>query len=440
MSHSLNSLAGHWQMHRPALESFIARINSTKLADIPRGEARPGDKPYSVENGVAEIEIVGVITDYPTDDWLDDFFGLCPAKSIIEKLEKAEADPAVTSICLYVDSPGGLATAGGMLAQAVAGCSKDIEARCGGLVASAAYRAVSQADAIVANRDSQIGAIGTYTVLADTSKMQDDIGYQLILVSSGGLKGAGADGRITAELKADVQREIAELNDLFVADVAKGRGLKQTRARELADGRVHIASSAKSLGLVDTIESVIKENKNMNPNQFAAFAAENPEDQTVKNLIAQGHKAGKADGATEGANQERQRVLALFSAFPGRADFIKSQIEKGADAQAAKADYADVLIEENKALSAKLAEKPAAPATPALPTAPHASAGHSGAIPLAPATVTAEQTAKPDGTDPKALAAWEWDNNAEACQSKFSSRDRYVSVRNAELTGRLRTK
>lgn len=433
MSHSFNNLAGHWQMHRPALESFIARINSTKLADMPRDGERPGDKPYKVEGGVAQIEVVGIITDYPSDPWFDDFFGLCPARCVIEKLEKAEADPEVQSISIYIDSPGGLATAGGMLAQAVAGCRKDVEVRCGGLVASAAYRMATQADAIIANRDSQIGAIGTYTVLADTSKMQDDMGYQLILVSSGGVKGAGADGRVTPELKEDVKREIAELNDLFVADFAKGRGLKQTRARELADGRVHIASSAKSLGLIDSIESVIKENKNMNPNQFAAFAAENPDDQTVKDLVAKGHKAGKAEGSAEGAQQERQRVLALFAAFPGRTDFIKTQIEKGADAQSAKADYADVLIEENKALAAKLAEKPEAQAAPA---APHASAGHAGAVPLAPPTVPAEQVAKPDGSDPKALAGWEWDNQKP---QGFSSKDRYVAVRVAELKGQLRT-
>jgi len=408
MSHSVKTFSGHWQMHRPSLEAFVARVNSTKLADIPRDGERPGDKPYEVDNGVAKIEVVGIITDYPSDPWFDEYFGLCPAMCVIENLEKAEADPEVVSLCIYIDSPGGLATAGGMLAQAVAGCKKDVEVRCGGLVASAAYRMATQADAIIANRDSQIGSIGTYTVLADTSKMQDEMGYQLILVSSGGLKGAGADGRVTPELKADVKREIAELNDLFIADFAKGRGLKQTRARELADGRVHIASSAKSLGLIDSIESVIKENKNMNTNQFAAFAAENPEDQTVKDLVAKGHKAGNA----EGVQQERQRVLALFAAFPGRNDFIKAQIEKGTDSQAAKADYADVLLQENEQLRA--AAK--APATPAAPAAPVASAGHPGAIPVSPATIESadvDNSKELVGKSPKEQAAWLWSNKPD---------------------------
>lgn len=429
MSNPFLKLQGHWQMHRPALEGLIARLNSTKLSDIPRSEPKPGDKPYKVENGVAQIEVVGTITDYPS--FFDEWCGFTAVAPIIDALQRANRDPAVTSIELYIDSPGGLATAGGMLAQAVAGCQKDVDARCGGLVASAAYRAASQADSIIANRDSQIGCIGTYTVLTDTTKMQDEIGINLVLVSSGGLKGAGADGRVTPELTDDVQREVMELNDLFVQDVAKGRGLKQTRAQELADGRVHIASSAKALGLVDSVESVIKENKNMNPQQFKAFAAENPEDETVKNLIAQGHKAGKADGSTEGASQERQRVLALFEAFPGRLDFIKSQISKGTDTQSAKADFADVLLEENKVLAAKVATPAPAPAAPAQQQG-------QGAIPLAPATVPAEQAAKPDGKDPKALAEWEWNNNAEECQSKFSTKDRYVSIRKAELTGKFR--
>ena len=100
MSHSVKTFSGHWQMHRPSLEAFVARVNSTKLADIPRDGERPGDKPYEVDNGVAKIEVVGIITDYPSDPWFDEYFGLCPAMCVIENLEKAEADPEVVSLCI----------------------------------------------------------------------------------------------------------------------------------------------------------------------------------------------------------------------------------------------------------------------------------------------------------------------------------------------------
>jgi signal peptide peptidase SppA len=424
---ALPKLTGHWQMHRPALESLIHRVNATDFSSLRAEPAKPGEKPYEVENGVARVSLVGVMTDYPTI--LDSWCQFAPASVVMDALARACRDPLVTSIEMFIDSPGGLAVAGGMLAQAVAACTKDVTVKCGGIVASAAYRAASQADVIIANRDSQVGSIGTYTVLSDTTKLQDEIGIRLILVSSGGLKGAGADGNITPEFQDDMQREVIELNDLFVADVATGRGLKQDRARELADGRVHIASRARSLGLVDEVETVTKENRNMNAQQFTAFADANAEAPEVKNLIAKGHKLGKAEGLNDGVQQERQRVLALFTAFPGRHDFVKAQVEKGADAQAAKADFADVVLAENETLKTQLAAKPTPTPSPAPAPAPVGQ----GAIPIAP---PAPDSPKPDGSDPKAVAEHEWDTLKP---TGFSSKERYVAVRVAELSGKFRS-
>jgi len=427
---AINSFARKWQMQQPALQELVNRINSTDFSALVSSPLKPGepeDFGYEIKNGVARINIVGVITD--TETVFDDWFGFCPAETTIAAINKADADPQVNSIELYIDSPGGFAQAGGMVAQVVATCKKDITARGGGLVASAAYRIASQCDSISAYRDSMIGCIGTYTVLCDTTGMQDQVGMRLILVSSGGVKGAGADGNVTSEYAADVDREVQELNDLFVTDVAKGRGLKQPRARELADGRAHIASSAKSLGLIDSIEVFkTKENKTMNEQQFSAFAESNPDSPVVKDIHAKGHKAGKADGATESQTQERQRVLALFTAFPGRNGFVKSQVEKGATVESAKADFADVLSAENADLKIQLAAKPAQV---------QVDAGGSPAIPLAVAATPAAAVAKPEG-DAKATAAWEWDNEADK-RGSFTSKAQYVAIRHRELTGQVRT-
>ena len=94
--------------------------------------------------------------------------------------------------------------------------------------------------------------------------------------------------------------------------------------------------------------------------------------------------------------------------------------------QAAKADLADILIAElaeEKTKAANVVPSVKVDATPG-----------TGAVPLAkPAEPTAE---KPDDSDPKALAEWEWNNNDP---KGFSTKDRYVAIRVAEIKGQLRT-
>jgi hypothetical protein len=89
----------------------------------------------------------------------------------------------------------------------------------------------------------------------------------------------------------------------------------------------------------------------MNADQFKAFAAENPEDQTVKDIHAKGFKAGAAQGLADA----RAKFTELQSAFPGRADFVIAQFSKGNDVLTAKGELADVLAGELKAKNEALA-------------------------------------------------------------------------------------
>jgi ClpP class serine protease len=59
---------------------------------------------------------------------------------------------------------------------------------------------------LVANVTAMIGSIGTYTILEDDTGYQDQWGFKYKVVSTGTYKGLGADGKVTDELVADVQR------------------------------------------------------------------------------------------------------------------------------------------------------------------------------------------------------------------------------------------
>jgi signal peptide peptidase SppA len=440
--HSFRRMAGHWQMHHPQLAELVGKMNAANLSAVqpPERKARP---LYSTDSkGVATIPIVGVMTDYP--DLFDDFLGCCPASTTVNAIETAEQDAAVKVVDFYIDSPGGLASAGGTVAQAIAGMKKATVARVGGMAASAAYRAASQADKIVAARDAQVGSIGTYTVLADTTGLQENIGVRLTLVASGPYKGLGADGKVSAALTEDTQREITEINDLFVADVKNGRGLSITHARELADGRVWIASAAKSLGLIDTVESSFKENNSMNAEQFKAYAAENPDSAEVKALFVQGHKAGVAEATTEA----RKELKAMLDACPSRQQLAVESFLAGRDIETTKAmaSAADAAAEAKDVEIAKLKAELAKA---------NFNVGSQGAVGTGGATAAAADNAnkggdgagKPelvedDGGNPtlesaKAVAGWEWDNNQQT-PAGMASKEKYVNFRCRVLTGQIR--
>ena len=120
------------------------------------------------------------------------------------------------------------------------------------------YWLASQAHEITAEPTAEVGCIGTMAVLHDLSQMAAQDGIKVHVVTSKGAthKGVGVPGtEITEEQLQDVQERVDAVNDFFVSSIARGRGIAKRDAQSLADGRVHIAATAKSLGLVDRVMS-----------------------------------------------------------------------------------------------------------------------------------------------------------------------------------------
>ncbi len=260
-------LAAHvWACDAVRLESWAHGQESH--AEIAAAGVSPMDRASSVLNGenplvptvvgtVATLDIVGVLLhngpwwaklDGDSTDYLD----------IRSALDDLANDPRITDVVLSIDSPGGSAVG---LVDTVAAINrvratgKTVTARVSGMAASAAYFLASAADRIIAEPDAMIGAIGTYSVLADTSAMMEQIGVKLITVSSGGVKGAGADGRVTEALQAETQKIVDALASKFRAQVATGRGLSADQIATLATGEIWLADTAVVLGLVDAVSS-----------------------------------------------------------------------------------------------------------------------------------------------------------------------------------------
>jgi signal peptide peptidase SppA len=220
--------------------------------------AEVGDSPgYDKVGSVAVVGLSGPMTKKPTSvNWL---FGGTSTVELRSALRAAVGDDEVEQILLVIDSPGGQAQGTSDLVDEIRGAAlrKPVTGYVDGLAASAAYWAACGCDAIYGSRTSEVGCIGTFMTVTDSSKAYANRGLDVHVIRAGKFKGMGTPGTpVTAEQLDVLQQEVDAINNHFVADVAVGRGLDLDAAMELADGRVYIAQAAVDAGLLDGICSL----------------------------------------------------------------------------------------------------------------------------------------------------------------------------------------
>jgi protease-4 len=175
-----------------------------------------------------------------------------------EELEKAEEDARVRAVVLRINSPGGTVTASDILYHEimrfkerrkipVVACILDVGA-------SGGYYVALAADRIVVHPTTVTGSIGVLMLTVNASGLLEKIGVSASYVTSGEFKDMGSPFRsLRPEERAIFQGLIDQLYGRFVQLVARSRKLDEARVRAIADGRVHTATEAVGLGLVDRI-------------------------------------------------------------------------------------------------------------------------------------------------------------------------------------------
>lgn len=451
----LSALSGPWFMAEDRINALFARIRAMpnqRPAAYDDHDASPAAAVagYAVKNGVARIDIRGVMTKYPMPEaWMDAWCGTCPTLPLIDALNRAMADWTVKGIVFVIDSPGGMVAGSNMLAEAIAAATrvKPCHAVVSDLAASAGYYVASQCDTIACNAMGEVGCIGVYTVLADMTKYYEDWGVKLHLVSSGGVKGLGADGTVSQELLDDRKRGVMAVYEKFIADVAAGRGFSIEQARQLGDGRCWIAPEALKLGLIDAVASpedavvaATLEVQRMNAEQFKAYAAANPDDAAVKALIESGYTKAAADLAPKAATIAELKALAGADSA-----FVLSQAEAQATLSQANAALCAKLTADlaaaNKALADQAeAHKAALAAKDQEIERAKFEAGGQGAVGTGAAKGGESKSAAIDSIeDPKERAKAEWAANVGDCRNRYCSEKAYVGLRVAELRGSVHT-
>jgi signal peptide peptidase SppA len=441
---------GKWAIEPRWFAQAIARVRdgSWKAAagDAPAetdGEEYP---LYDMLDGVAIIRMDGQMTKKGSS------FGGCSTIEARNALRTAAADWMVGGILLCISSPGGTVSGTSDLADDVSavrngtlagmnGMGKPCDAYIEDMGCSAAYWIAAQCRHITANRTAVVGSIGTYCVLEDDTAMQEQIGVKMQVVSTGPYKGLGADGKVTPELVADVQREIDELNSHFLAAVQAGRGGKVKDIRAVSDGRAWVADKALSLGLIDAIgscesavkavKSTTKRSGSMSLEQFKAYAAEHPE--AVATFIEQGKKAGATDAiAAENIRFKAIReacgdnlALACDLFLAGKdAEDAKFAVEAIAKATAEAAAAAKSTAEMIEVMEKEIERLKAEAGT-------QAAVGTAGTAAANAAEAPADKYA---GMDTETRIEAEWADDVNGCKGKFKQFNAYAGYRLSQMS------
>jgi signal peptide peptidase SppA len=412
---------GPWMIEEQWFTQAVSAINAgTFVARVPSADEGE-QQPYEVHDGIAVIQIAGQMTKGGSS------YGGASTINLRRDIRQAAADDAVDGILLHIDSPGGTVAGTADLAKAVrmARKAKPVRAHIDDLGASAAYWIASQTEHITANETALVGSIGTVAVVGDSSQMADKAGIKVHVISTGKHKGAFAPGsEVTEEQLAELQTEVNDLNEHFLAAVSKGRQMERTKLEAIADGRVFIASKAKAKGLIDAvatfdaaITSFHKEITAMELQEFQAFAATNPEAvndlPVVKTAIGQATDDGFAAGRDMANKKNVERLQSLIDLKGASTQFAVEQFLAGHDADKATTILAGKLADELEATKAELA---AAKATGEGQGAVAAS--------LEDTTPSAQLTAN--------AAESAWDNDPQI-QRQFPNKALYVRMKSGEL-------
>ncbi len=261
-------MAEVWAMEPSAIAAFLQSLNALDLnlrgaegieALAAHAQSDAASREFEVRDGVARIDLAGpMIKDVP---FIAKLLRLRVAgtRDVGDRIRAAASAASVRSILLNIDSPGGTWAGTEELGEAVrrAAAAKPVIGFVDGMCASAAYWAGSHSTALLANSTAQIGSIGAYSVITDTSRAAENEGVRVhVLRSSAGKGGIVPGAPVTQDALAEQQARVDQMAEQFVQTIARARGVDADQIREHATGQVWLAADALRRGLIDRVASL----------------------------------------------------------------------------------------------------------------------------------------------------------------------------------------
>lgn len=229
--------------------------------DIPAPRST-GGKPYAMQGAAAVIPIHGTIT--PRPSVFAEWSGGTSAEQVGRAVDAAAADPNVSALVLDIDSPGGSVFGLPEVAAKIRAARKvkPVHAVANHVAASAAYWLGTQAADITVTPGGQVGSVGVLWAHTDYSKFEEAAGRKTTYIHAGQHKVEGApEMPLSEEAAAEMQRVVNEYYAMFVADVARGRGVSAAKVeKDFGQGRMRLAAEAVEYRMSDavgTLEDVL---------------------------------------------------------------------------------------------------------------------------------------------------------------------------------------
>lgn len=249
---------------------YMTHLRGDKI-DIKGIEAQLGrplnneQKPYQIIDGVAIIEINGVIA--KKMNMFTRISGGASTQIAQRDITAAFNDPDANAIILSIDSPGGTVDGTEELASSIHDMtlqsSKPIVTFSDGLMASAAYWIGAASDRIYISGSTQtIGSIGVVATHVDYSKQEEQLGIKTTEIYAGKYKRIASEyAPLSDEGRQYIQDRIDYFYSIFVNTMARYRPEKlqipeDDGAIPWADGRVFIGRQAIENGLVDGVSTL----------------------------------------------------------------------------------------------------------------------------------------------------------------------------------------
>ena len=250
-------------------------------------------------------------------------------------VKAAQNDPAVRSIVMAWDSPGGTVDGAQEASNDLYAMRKDgkpMESVAVGQMCSAAEMVGSAVGPVWASSDTtDMGSIGVLAIHRDFSAMEEKFGIKTTLLTAGKYKGAGF-GKLTTDDKAILQEGLDHSYQIFKQTVARNRGISMDAVEAMAEGRVFKGQNAVQVGLASGIATVsqrvaaLSKQSATSPHRAAFAVAEQPTTpqqekrrMTKEELLAQHpelaeafRSEGRAEGQALGAETERNRIKAVL--------------------------------------------------------------------------------------------------------------------------------
>lgn len=203
----------------------------------------------SIRDGVAVIKVSGPLFRYA--NLMTRICGATSYELLAQDFNKAVQSPKIKGILLDIDSPGGEVNGCSELSDMIyqARGTKPIIAYASGACCSGAYWIASACDKILATDTAILGSIGVVSIFE-----KDDEDKTIEIVSSQSPNKCPDIN--TEEGKAKIQARVDELAEVFIAKVARNRGITAVDVvKNFGAGDVSVGQHAVRQGLSDGLSS-----------------------------------------------------------------------------------------------------------------------------------------------------------------------------------------